>query len=74
MQSHKNTPKKANANHHRKYKPRRQPHKAPATFNPPAANVQAEEWGSSANPWPETVGELFVGGFLPVDVALTYSR
>jgi len=57
MQSHKNTPKKNNANHHRKHKPRRQPHKEPVTFNPPAANVQAEEWGSSANPWPETVDE-----------------
>ncbi|KAF9787330.1 hypothetical protein BJ322DRAFT_717487 [Thelephora terrestris] len=57
MQPHKNTPKKANSNHQRKHKPRRQPHKETVAVNSPAVNAQAEGWGSSANPWPDTIDE-----------------
>jgi len=58
MQPHKNTPAKTSPNRHRGHKPRRQPRKPePATVSPPAANLQAEGWGSSADPWSRTVDE-----------------
>ena len=57
MQSHKNTVANANPNYNRRRKSRRQPHKEPIVVNPPAVNVQAEGWGSTADPWPGTIGK-----------------
>lgn len=56
MQSHKNVVTNTNANHNRRRKPRRQPQKEPAAVNPPIVNVQAEGWGSTADPWSGTIG------------------
>lgn len=57
MQPYRNTQKKPNQNR-RKRKPwQGRPRKEPATVSPPNAHVQAEEWGSTAEPWPETIDE-----------------
>jgi len=57
MKPYKNTAAHANPNHNRRRKPRRQPHNEPAVVGRPAANVQAEAWGSTAEPWPGTIDE-----------------
>lgn len=74
MQPHKNTQKKPNQNHRRKRKPRYQPRRELATVSPPNVNVRVEDWGSTAEPWPETIGEWFVGEFCCLTLPLRSLR